>query len=128
MTFDPETLYAKPAPGRGVRPAVFVAGGAALVGTVLAIVTAPYWWPESQEQTQQEQQIKSQNTSRPLDFGERYGAGATFGPAFYAPPAAPAPTQQPTPPAAAPDTPAPAILPQSLPGPSGPPKKRGIPE
>lgn len=124
MTFDPETLYAKPEPGRGVRPIVFVAAGAVLVGTVLGIVTAPYWWPDSQTEAQQEQQIQSQNTSRPLDFSEKYGPGPKFGPAVYAPPAAPAPAQQPAAPAPSPSV----VVRQSPPPPSGPPKKKGIPD
>jgi type IV secretion system protein VirB10 len=99
---------------------VFVAGGAAVVGVVLGIVTMPYWWPDSQPQTAQGPQIKSHNSSQkapPLNFPEQYT------PAVYSPPPAPAP--EPDTPAAAP---APAVVRQPPRGPSGPPKKPGIPE
>jgi type IV secretory pathway VirB10-like protein len=118
MTFDPESLYARPAPGRGVRPVMFVAGGAVLAGTVLAIVTAPYWWPESQVQVQPEHPIRSYNSNTatpPLNFPGQYS------PAVYSPPPPPAPAA----PAA---TPAPATGSQQPGTPAGPPKMRGIPQ
>src|SRR3954447_21986566 len=104
MTFDPESLYAKPEPGRGVRPAVFVAGGVALLAVVGGIVTTPYWWPGTTPQTAQGQEIKSNNPNTPrppLNFSEHYK------PAVCSPPADPKPTTDtPAPtPAATPSTP-----------------------
>jgi type IV secretory pathway VirB10-like protein len=115
MTFDPETLYAKPEPGRGIRPAVFVAGGVALAATVLGIVTRPYWWPDTTSQIGQEQPIKSSNSNTPappLNFQEHYS------PAVYAPPV---------------DNPKSEKEPSAIPAPRtagsyGPPKKKGIPD
>lgn len=121
MTFDPETLYAKPKPGRGIRPAVFVAGGLGLAGIVLGIVTRPYWWPDIPSQTGQEQEIRSSNSNTPappLNFQAHYA------PAVYPPPAGkpeagkepgtiPSPHLAPTPRTA---------------GSYGPPNKKGVPE
>lgn len=118
MTFDPETLYARPKPGRRYRPIIFVAGGIAAVAVVGSIATIDSWWPGAEETTASTASpIRSNNSgngSPPLQFPNRYAA--------YTPPAAPPPAAEPEPPPAA----APAPVRQSAP--SGPPKKRGIPE
>jgi type IV secretion system protein VirB10 len=121
MTFDPETLYAKPKGGRGVRPVLFMLGGVSFVALVGGILTSQLWlplvWPDAAEQIAHQQEIKSHNsntTAPPLNFSAHYT------PAVY-PPAA-----EPAPPSAAAATPPAAPPPVRVS--SGPPKKRGIPE
>lgn len=120
MTFDPETLYAKPAPGRRIHPMVFVAGGLTAVGIIGGLATMNLWLP-GDEVASGPPPVRSQNSGKggaPLAFPERYA------PVVYTPP--PAPEEAPAPvEAAPPPPPPPAPAPR---GPSGPPKKRGIPE
>jgi type IV secretion system protein VirB10 len=116
MTFDPQSLYAKPEPGRGIRPIVFVAGGAALVALVGGIVTQRYWWPDTPVQAELGAGIESSNSGgnqSPLKFQQHYQ------PAAFAPPP---PAKEPPPP------PPPLPSPRTGPVASGPPKKPGIPE
>jgi type IV secretion system protein VirB10 len=124
MTFDPQSLYAKPEPGRGIRPIVFVAGGAALVAVIGGIVTQRYWWPDTPVQAELGAGVESSNSGSkqsPLKFQQHYQ------PAVFTPPAEPTP-----PPSSAPaaEPPPPAFVPPPRTGPvaSGPPKKPGIPE
>src|SRR4051812_26488997 len=116
MTFDPENLYARPAPGRRINPMVWPVAGVVAVAIIGGLATMDKWLPGKDPVTAGPP-LRSQNSGHggaPLAFPERYA------PVIYAPPAAPN-----EPPHTITDPPGPASAPAP---PPGPPKKHGIPD
>src|SRR3954452_18169516 len=106
MTFDPETLYARPAPGRRIHPMVFVAAGLAAAAVIGGLATMDTWLPGHDPVAPGPPPVRSQNSGdggAPLAFPSRYA------PVAYSPPPAPEPAPAPPPSApAAQGNPAPA--------------------
>jgi type IV secretion system protein TrbI len=118
MTFDPETLYAKPAPGRRINPIVWPVAGVVAVAIVGGLATMDKWLPGNDPVASGPPPIRSQNSGHgvsPLAFPDRYA------PVVYSPPAAPEEAPRSI---AEPSRPMPAPAPRQ----AGPPKKRGIPD
>jgi type IV secretory pathway VirB10-like protein len=117
MTFDPETLYAKPSPGRRIHPMVFVAAGLGAVAVVGGLATMDQWLPSGDTVASGPPPIRSQNSgngSAPLAFPNRYA------PVVYNPP--PAPAADPQPAAAEPAPPPPPPVPTPAPAPRSEPR------
>ncbi|MGF7213020.1 type IV secretory pathway VirB10-like protein [Skermanella aerolata] len=110
MTFDPETLYAKPKPGRRINPLVWPVAGVAAVAIIGGLATMDKWLPGNDDVASGPPPIRSQSTGTtkgPLAFPDRYA------PVVYNPPAEP--PAVPKPEAAAVPPPVPTPAPQTAP-------------
>lgn len=114
MTFDPETLYAKPKPGRRINPLIWPVAGVAAVAIIGGLATMDRWLPGDDDVASGPPPIRSQSTGTtkgPLAFPDRY-APVVYNPPAE-PPAAPKPEAAVVPPPA--PVPAPPTTPRAAP-------------